>query len=150
MNGLSNDNSLGDLNNLMAGANGIPNLEGLMGGMSGLFENMGSDDTDGEMPDLNNLFSSLMSKSNLNNQSVKNAQSKSKLKKQLRDKLKEKKALLKKQEEELKLQINNETYIEKDLDDLVREIEGVGQLSASVKKKKKKKKKKSKNINQSR
>ena len=138
MKSLSNNGSMGDLSNLMSGAGGIPNLEGLMDGMTDLMAG-----EDGQMPDLNNLFSGLMNKSNMNKSALKIAQDKSARKKQLRDKLKRKKELLKQQEVLLSTQSMTPNFIEKDLDTLVKEIEAVGEI-LPVKKKKKKRKKKSK------
>ena len=138
MKSLSNNGSMGDLSNLMSGAGGIPNLEGLMDGMTDLMAG-----EDGQMPDLNKLFSGLMNKSNMNKSALKIAQNKSARKKQLRNKLKRKKELLKQQEVLLSTQSMTPNFIEKDLDTLVKEIEAVGEI-LPVKKKKKKRKKKSK------
>ena len=142
MSSLTNNNSMDDLSNLMGGAGGVSNLEGLMSSMADLFEN-----EEGKMPDLNNLFSGMMNKSNLNKSAIKSAQEKCLMKKKLRNKLKEKKELLKQQEVLLNSQPLLTNYIEKDLDTLVKEIEAVGEpinkkLKHKTKKRGKKKKKK--------
>ena len=143
MNGLTSNGSMGDLNNLMGGAQGIPNLDGLMSGMSDLFGSQNMED--GEMPDLENLFSGLMNKSNLNKAAIKSVQEKSAMKKKLKEKLKKKKELLK-QQELLLLNTQEITteFIEKDLDTLVREIESAGVSNVSTKKRGNERKKKGK------
>lgn len=145
MNSLTSNGSLGDLSNLMGGAGGIPNLEGLMSGMSNLFESGGDVDGmggEGGMPDLDKLFSGLMTKSNLNKTAVKSAQNKTLMKNKLRTKLKQKRELLKQQELLLNTNSITENFIEKDLDTLVKEIETAGEQHKKQKKKKKKKNRK--------
>jgi len=139
MSSLTNNGSMADISNLMGGAGGVSNLEGLMSSMTDLFNNTG----DGG-PDLNNLFSGMMNKSNLNKSAIKSSQEKQLMKKKLRNKLKLKKDLLKQREVLLNSQSDQIQVInaEKDLDTLVREIEAAGSSSNTPKLKKKKKKKK--------
>ena len=139
MSSLTNNGSMADISNLMGGAGGVSNLEGLMSSMTDLFNNTG----DGG-PDLNNLFSGMMNKSNLNKSAIKSSQEKQLMKKKLRNKLKVKKDLLKQREVLLNSQSDQIQVInaEKDLDTLVREIEAAGSSSNTPKLKKKKKKKK--------